>query len=106
MRFNPEASSTFGESRKGLIETNKKLHTLLDVPLRSAGFIPEGKDWTLSDNDLEGLFIHVWAEPRQRGRKKPEIPISKSHCVRKTPRRQLRRCQITRGGELPPLSNC
>ncbi len=66
----------FADALKELKVTTKKLHDLLDGPLRSAGFVPEGKDWTLKEDvEGDGLFIQVWSEPKQRGRRKPEVPI-------------------------------
>jgi hypothetical protein len=64
----------FGEISRLLKEATKKLHDLLDEPLRSAGFVSHDKEWTLKDDNLEGLIIQVWSEPRQRGRRKPEVP--------------------------------
>jgi hypothetical protein len=39
----------FGDARRALDAASKALHDLLDGPLRSAGYIPEGKDWTLTE---------------------------------------------------------
>lgn len=64
----------FGDALRELNEATKKFHDLLDGPLRSAGLIPEGKDWTLKSADNDGIFIHVWSEPRQRGKRKAEVP--------------------------------
>jgi len=76
-----------GKARKALNEASKKLHDLLDGPLRSTGLIPQGKDWTLTEdeNDL-GLIIQVWSEPRQRGRKKPELPLQQVAFAVKAPK--------------------
>jgi hypothetical protein len=63
-----------GEAHKDLKEALKKLHGVLDEPLRSAGLVPESKDWTLKD-DENGLLIQVWSEPRQSGRRKAEVPL-------------------------------
>ena len=51
-----------GKARKALNETSKKLHDLLDGPLRSSGLVPQGKDWTLTEDEEElGLIIYVWS---------------------------------------------
>lgn len=66
----------FGDALKELKVATKKLHDLLDGPLRSAGLVPEGKDWTFKEDDEgDSLFIQVWSEPKQRGRRKPEVPF-------------------------------
>ena len=65
----------FGEAHKALTEAIKKLHDLLDGPLRAAALVPEGKDWTLTEDDDDGLLVQVWSEPRQRGRRKLKVPI-------------------------------
>jgi hypothetical protein len=65
----------FGQARKALNEASKNLHELLDGPLRSAGYMSQGKDWTLTEPEDElGLIIQVWSEPKRRGRRKPELP--------------------------------
>jgi hypothetical protein len=65
----------FGQAMRELKQATKELHDLLDVPLREAGLIPDGKDWTLKDDeDGMGVYIQVWAEPRQRGRRKSDVP--------------------------------
>jgi hypothetical protein len=77
-----EAYNDYGNKRyalhaafKDLKEATRKLHDLLEGPLRSASLIPEGKDWTFKEDAEDGLFIQVWSEPKQRGRRKPEVPI-------------------------------
>ena len=65
----------FGEAAKDFKQATKTLHELLDGPLRSLGHIPDGKDWTLKEDEEDGLFIHVWSEPRQRGRRRPAVPM-------------------------------
>jgi hypothetical protein len=68
----------FGEAAKALKEATNSLHSLLDEPLRSAGLIPDGKEWTLKESDgYDGLIIQIWSEPRQRGRRKPEVPTKR-----------------------------
>lgn len=65
----------FGTAMRELKETTKKLHDLLDGPLRESGLIPDGKDWTLKDDeDGMGIYIQVWSEPRHRGRRRPDVP--------------------------------
>ena len=64
----------FCEARRELNDSIKLLHDLLDAPLRAAGHVPEGKDWSLKDDDYDGLIIYVWSEPRQKGRRKAEVP--------------------------------
>jgi hypothetical protein len=76
----------FGEARKALNEAMKKLHDLLDGPLRLDGLIPEGKDWTFKEDDDDGLCIQVWSEPKQRGRKKPEVPFRQISFPAKRPK--------------------
>jgi hypothetical protein len=49
--------SAFGGVLKELKEAARVLHEKLDEPLRSAGFVPEGKDWALKEDDYEGLII-------------------------------------------------
>ena len=76
-----------GKARKALNEASKKLHDLLDGPLRSTGLVPQGKDWTLTEDEEDlGLIICVWSEPRQRGRKKPELPIQQLSFPSKGPK--------------------
>lgn len=65
----------FGEAVKALKEATESLHAALDAPLRTSGAVPEGKDWTLKEDDDDGLLIHVWSESRQRWRRKPEVPL-------------------------------
>jgi hypothetical protein len=66
----------FGEALKELRSAVKVLHQELDGPLRSAGLIPEGKDWTFKECVYDGgIFIQVLSEPRRRGRRKPEVPL-------------------------------
>ncbi len=43
--------AAFSEAVREFKEAAKTLHEQLDEPLRSAGFIPEGKDWTLKEDD-------------------------------------------------------
>jgi hypothetical protein len=77
----------FGKAHKALNEAIKKLHDLLDGPLRSAGLVPQGKDWTLTEDENElGLIIHVWSEPKQRGRRRPELPIQQVSFPSKGPK--------------------
>jgi len=67
----------FGDALRHLNEATKKLHDLLDGPLRSAGLIPEGREWTLKDDKDDGLVIQVWSEPKQRGKRKAEVPLKR-----------------------------
>jgi hypothetical protein len=66
----------FCAARGALIDSIEKLHQVLDEPLRSAGLVPEGKHWSFKeDDDGDGLYIYIWAEPRLRGRRKKEIAV-------------------------------
>ena len=69
-----QKSLAFGEAMSEFKEASKKLHALLDGPLRSAGLIPAGKDWTFKCDPVEGLAIQV-SEPKQRRRRKAEVPL-------------------------------
>ena len=62
----------YGEAFRELKEAIEELHDVLDGPLRSACLVPEGKDWTLKEDDDDGLFIQVWSGPKQRRRRKKE----------------------------------
>jgi hypothetical protein len=65
----------YGAAFKDLNEAIRQLHDVLDGPLRSARLVPEGKDWTFKEDYDDGLFIQVWSEPKQRGRRKEEVPL-------------------------------
>jgi hypothetical protein len=64
--------SEFGEARKRLREATNKLHALLDAPLRSEGLVPDGKEWTLKEDEDDGLFVFVWAEST---RQRTDVPL-------------------------------
>jgi hypothetical protein len=65
----------FGQVVKGFKETARALHAMLEGPLRAAGFLPDGKDWSLKDCDFEGILVQVWDEPRRSGKRKAEVPM-------------------------------
>jgi hypothetical protein len=62
-------------ARQALNEASAMLCELLDVPLRSAGLVPEGRAWTLNMDEDNGLNINVWSEAPQRGKRKAELPV-------------------------------
>jgi len=52
----------------------QELHAVLDADLRLQGLVPEGKEWTLTENVNDGIYVIVWDEPRKRpGRKKTKL---------------------------------
>jgi hypothetical protein len=65
----------FRNARYDLNAAQAKLHSLLDGQLRSSELVPQGKTWTLAQDDEDGLSIQVWSEPKQRGRRKPVVPV-------------------------------
>lgn len=68
----------FGDALRAFHESTKMLHCVLDRPLRTAKLVPDGKDWTLKEHDTDdGLMIYIWSEPKQRGRRRPEVPTQR-----------------------------
>jgi hypothetical protein len=81
------ARRDFGNAQRALNKAIKTLHKELDEPLRSAGLVPEGKDWTLKeDPQRDGLMIYVWSEPKRRGRKRRDPPMNELTFATKNPR--------------------
>lgn len=66
----------FGQAAREFKEATKEFHEALDAPLRAQGLVPEGKDWTLKEDDQDGICIYVWSEPKRSGRqRRSEIPV-------------------------------
>ena len=69
--------SNFANARRELNKSTAKLHQLLDAPFRSEGLIPQGKEWTLKEDDEDGLVVFVWDKSRSRGRQRADVPLKR-----------------------------
>lgn len=69
--------SEFSEAHRAFNEASRELHRLLDGPLHSNGLVPNGSHFTFKDDRDEGLYVYVWSESKQRGKRRPEVPLQR-----------------------------